>query len=80
MRRDGDDDRLLLGLRWSFASRTVRMLGLPVLSHGLRLVGDHVAPLVGAKHAGTIVHADMCVHGARVVHVVSTVWTEDLLY
>ena len=57
-----DDDRLLLGLRQSFVSRPVRMLGFPVLSHGLRLVSDHVAPLVGAKHAGAIVHAEMCVH------------------
>ena len=56
------------------------MMRFPVLSHGIRLVGDTVTPLVGAEHASTIIHANMCVHGVGVVDVVSTVRTEDLLY
>ena len=55
------------------------MFGFPVLSHGIRLVGDKVAPLVGAEHAGTIMHANMRVHGVGVTGVVSTVRTKDLL-
>ena len=49
-----------------------------MLSHGIRLVGDTVAPLVGAEHADTIMHANMCVDGVGVVGVVSTVRTKDL--
>ena len=51
-----------------------------MLRHGIWLVCYKVAPLVGAEHAGTIMHADMRAHGARVIHEVPTVRTEDLLY
>ena len=50
-----------------------------MLSHGIRLVGDKVAPLVGAEHAGMIMHANMHVHGVGVAGVVSTVRTKYLL-
>ena len=50
-----------------------------MLRHGFWLVCYEVAPLVGAEHAGTIMHADVCAHGVRVVHKVPTVRTEDLL-
>ena len=56
------------------------MMRFPVLNHGIRLVGDTVAPLVGAEHAGMIMHANMRVDGVGVVGVVSTVRTKDLLY
>ena len=75
-----NDDRLLLGLRQSSVSRPVQMLGFPMLCHGIRLISDHVAPLVGAKQAGVIVHAEMCVKSTRIADMVSAVWTEDLLY
>ena len=51
-----------------------------MLSHGIRLVGDTVAPLVGTEHAGMIMHVNMRVDGVGVVGVVSTVRTRDLLY
>ena len=51
-----------------------------MLRHGFWLVCYEVAPLVGAEHTGTIMHADVHAHGVRVVHEVSTVRTEDLLY
>ena len=49
-----------------------------MLHHGLWLVCYEVAPLVGAEHTGTIMHADVHAHGARVAHEVPTVRTEDL--
>ena len=47
--------------------------------HGFWLVCYEVAPLVGAEHTGTIMHADVRAHGVRVVHKVPTMRTEDLL-
>ena len=47
--------------------------------HGFWLVRYEVAPPVGTEHTGMIMHADVRAHGARVVHKVPTMRTEDLL-
>ena len=60
-------------------SHSIRMLRLTMLLHSVRLVRDVVAPLVGAEHTSTIVHADVHTHGVRVVHEIPTVRTEYLL-
>ena len=72
-----DDCLLLLG---SLHSSTVTVLGLAVLGHGLRFVGDEVAPTVATKHPCPVVHPDMGIHRPRVINMVPTVGTEDPLY
>ena len=78
-KRHGDDDRLLLSLRRCFGPRSIRVLRFTMFRHGFWLVRYEVAPLVGAEHTGTIMHADVRAHGVRVAHKVPTMRTEDLL-